>query len=248
MSDATNGLPAEDPLVAAVEAVLFAAGEPVHPREIAAAFEGESEERIAGAIEALGRRYAESGSGLQVERVAGAFRLATRQDVGAWVRRFFRQRNRTRLSAAALETLAIVAYRQPVTAPEIQAIRGVDPGAALKNLLEKRMLRILGRKKVVGNPLLYGTSRQFLVHFGLNALEDLPSIEDFEQFLGALDGMPAPLFGAGEGRAEPDEATAPIGGEQGEPLVGNGPSPEGADDGAAADALGPDAGDRGGDA
>jgi segregation and condensation protein B len=109
------------------------------------------------------------------------------------------------LSPAALETLAIVAYRQPVTSPEIQAIRGVDPGASLKSLLEKKMLRILGRKRVVGNPLLYGTSRQFLVHFGLNALEDLPSIQDFEQFLGALDGTPPPLFGAGEGRLEPEE-------------------------------------------
>ena len=206
MSDGTNGVPADDALVAAVEAVLFAAGEPVHPREIAAAFEGESEARIEEAVEALRRRYAEGPGGLQVERLAGAFRLSTRQDVGPWVRRFFRQRNRTRLSPAALETLAIVAYRQPVTQPEIQAIRGVDPGASLKSLLEKRMIRILGRKKVVGNPLLYGTSRQFLVHFGLNTLEDLPSIGDFEQFLGALDGMPAPLFGAGEGRVETEEA------------------------------------------
>ena len=206
MSDGTRILPPDDLLVAAVEAVLFAAGEPVHPREIAAAFEDESTERIEEAIETLLKRLAEGPGGLQVERVAGAYRLATRQDVGSWVRRFFKQRNRTRLSPAALETLAIVAYRQPVTSPEIQAIRGVDPGAAMKNLLEKRMIRILGRKKVVGNPLLYGTSRQFLVHFGLNALEDLPSIEDFEQFLGALDGLPAPLFGAGDGRVEPDDA------------------------------------------
>jgi segregation and condensation protein B len=206
VSDGTGGKTLDDALVGAVEAVLFAAGEPVHPREIAAAFEGESEARIEEAMETLRRRHAEGSGGLQVERVAGAFRLATRQDVGPWVRRFFRQRNRTRLSPAALETLAIVAYRQPVTSPEIQAIRGVDPGAALKSLLEKKMIRILGRKKVVGNPLLYGTSRQFLVHFGLNALEDLPSIGDFEQFLGALDGMPAPLFGAGEGRIEADDA------------------------------------------
>jgi len=248
VSDGTNGLPPDDPLVAAVEAVLFAAGEPVHPREIAAAFEGESEERIEEAIEALERRHAESASGLQVERVAGAFRLATRQDVGAWVRRFFRQRNRTRLSPAALETLAIVAYRQPVTAPEIQAIRGVDPVAALKNLLEKKMLRILGRKKVVGNPLLYGTSRQFLVHFGLNSLEDLPSIEDFEQFLGALDGMPAPLFGAGEGRVEPGDGEPEIADGEQEPLAEPAASGDTADDVAADDPFGAAENDRRGDA
>jgi segregation and condensation protein B len=175
-------------LEAAVEAVLFAAGEPVHPREIAAAFEGTGEAEVLEAIEALRRRHERGPSGLVVEQVAGAFRLATKPDVGAVVRQFFRQRNRTRLSPAALESLAIIAYRQPVTAPEIQAIRGVDPSGPLKSLLEKKMVRILGRKKVVGNPLLYGTTKQFLVHFGLNRLEDLPSIEEFDQFLGAIEG------------------------------------------------------------
>jgi len=180
-------------LLAAVEAVLFAAGEPVHPKEIAAAFEGANELEIAAAIDALRDRYAQSG-GLTVEQVAGAFRLATKPEVGATVRQFFRQRNRTRLSAAALETLAIVAYRQPITVPEIQAIRGVDPSGALKSLLEKSMVRILGRKKVVGNPLLYGTTKQFLVHFGLNRLEDLPSIEEFDSLLGALTAAAIPEF------------------------------------------------------
>jgi len=179
-------------LEAAVEAVLFAAGEPVQPKEIAAAFEGAGEEDVLEAIAALERRYAQHASGLVVEQVAGGYRLATRPDIGAVVRQFFRQRNRTRLSPAALETLAIVAYRQPVTAPEVQAIRGVDPSGPLKSLLEKKMVRILGRKKVVGSPLLYGTTRQFLVHFGLNRLEDLPSIEEFDQFLGTLDAAAEP--------------------------------------------------------
>jgi segregation and condensation protein B len=174
-------------LEAAVEAVLFAAGEPVHPRDIAAAFEGAGEDEVLQAIEALRRRYDHGPGGLVVEQVAGAYRLATKPDVGAVVRQFFRQRNRTRLSPAALESLAIIAYRQPVTSPEIQAIRGVDPSGPLKSLLEKKMVRILGRKKVVGNPLLYGTTKQFLVHFGLNRLEDLPSIEEFDQFLGSIE-------------------------------------------------------------
>jgi segregation and condensation protein B len=181
-------------LVAAVEAVLFAAAEPVHPKEIAAAFDGATETEVAAAIELLRARYLEGPGGLTVEQVAGAFRLATKPEVGATVRQFFRQRNRTRLSPAALETLAIIAYRQPITVPEIQAVRGVDPSGALKSLLEKSMVRILGRKKVVGNPLLYGTTKQFLVHFGLNALEDLPSIEEFDGFLGVLQGAEEPLF------------------------------------------------------
>ena len=195
MTDSTSPVVPASELIAAVEAVLFAAAEPVHPKEIAAAFEGATEVEVAAAIEALRERYAQGAGGLTVEQVAGAFRLATKPEVGAIVRQFFRQRNRTRLSPAALETLAIVAYRQPITVPEIQAMRGVDPSGSLKNLLEKSMVRILGRKKVVGNPLLYGTTKQFLVHFGLNRLEDLPSIEEFDQFLGALHGGQEPLFG-----------------------------------------------------
>lgn len=196
--------PATD-LIAAVEAVLFAAAEPVHPKEIAAAFEGATEAEVESAIEALRERYATGIGGLTVEQVAGAFRLATKPEVGAIVRQFFRQRNRTRLSPAGLETLAIIAYRQPITVPEIQAMRGVDPSGSLKSLLEKSMVRILGRKKVVGNPLLYGTTKQFLVHFGLNRLEDLPSIEEFDQFLGALHGGQEPLFAD----AMPDPIEAP---------------------------------------
>ena len=180
--------PGPEELVAAVEAVVFAAAEPVQAGEIAAALGNLEEARVEAAIEALRERLDGGSGGLRLERVAGGWRLATRPEVGGWVRRFFRQRNRTRLSPAALETLAIVAYKQPITAPEVQAIRGVDPAHGLKSLLEKRMVRILGRKKVVGNPLLYGTTKQFLVHFGLDRLADLPSLEDFDQFLGALEG------------------------------------------------------------
>jgi segregation and condensation protein B len=206
--------PAND-LIAAVEAVLFAAAEPVQPKEIAAAFSVATESEVAAAIDALRERYATGPGGLTVEQVAGAFRLATKPEVGAMVRQFFRQRNRTRLSPAALETLAIIAYRQPVTAPEIQAMRGVDPSGALKSLLEKSMVRILGRKKVVGNPLLYGTTKQFLVHFALNQLEDLPSIEEFDEFIGALQGGEAPLFG--EATPPPGDTQEPSGVSPGAP-------------------------------
>ena len=178
--------PGSEELVAAVEAVVFAAAEPVQAGEIAGALGRLDEASVEQAIEDLQRRLEGSGSGLRLERVAGGWRLATRPEVGVWVRRFFRQRNRTRLSPASLETLAIVAYKQPITAPEIQAIRGVDPAHGIKSLLEKRMIRILGRKKVVGNPLLYGTTKQFLVHFGLDRLADLPSLEEFDKFLGTL--------------------------------------------------------------
>jgi segregation and condensation protein B len=182
-----RGSTATDSLVPAVGAVIFASGEPVSAAEIAGAFGDVDAETIEDVIDALQRLYQRGESGLQVEKVAGGYRLATRPELAPWVRQFFRQRNRTRLSPAALETLAIVAYRQPVTAPEIQAIRGKDPAAALKNLVEKKLLRILGKKKVLGSPLLYGTSKQFLVHFGLDSLDDLPSIEDFGEFVEALE-------------------------------------------------------------
>jgi segregation and condensation protein B len=209
--------PDDELLVSAVGAVIFASEEPVDPKEIAEAFGGLEAEAVETAIRKLAEGHAAAESGLRVERVAGGYRLATRPEVGAWVRQFMRQRNRARLSPAALETLAIVAYRQPVTVPEIQAIRGKDPTAALKNLVDKRLVRILGKKKVVGNPLLYGTSKPFLVHFGLDSLADLPSIEEFDEFIGSLSEPVAeptagegPEEGAeGPGRApEPDEAGA----------------------------------------
>ena len=211
MSDDTHSPPPEDLLVAVVEAVIFAAGEPVPLNEIVSALGDRDERQIEQALDSLVDDYGHRGGGLLVEKVAGGVRLATRSEVGPWVRRFFRYRNRTRLSAAALETLAIVAYRQPVTAPEIQAIRGVDPTASLKSLLEKRMVRILGKKKVVGSPLLYGTSREFLVHFGLNRLEDLPPIDDFNELLGTLEGVASPIpaslatLGSGGSRATEED-------------------------------------------
>jgi segregation and condensation protein B len=206
MSDSTGQTP--DPLEPAVGAVIFASDEPVHPREIASALGGVALGEVERAIDALERQLGQSGLGLQLERVAGGVRFATRADVGHWVRRFFRERNRTRLSLPALETLAVVAYRQPITAPEIQAIRGKDPSAALKGLLDKKLLRCMGRKKVVGSPLLYGTTKDFLLHFGLNGLEDLPSIEDFDQFLDVLQAE-APADTVETGGAHTAAADAP---------------------------------------
>jgi segregation and condensation protein B len=198
----------QDQLVAAVGAVLFASGEPVQPKEIASALKGVAVPDVKKAIEALQAQYENNEAGLRLEWVAGGVRLATRPEVAEWVRQFFRERHRTRLSPAAFETLAIVAYRQPVTAPEIQAIRGKDPQGPLKNLLEKKLLRILGKKKVLGNPLLYGTSKQFLVHFALNSLADLPSMDEFDAFVGALGHIDIAANGANAENAEDEGADA----------------------------------------
>ncbi len=197
----------------AVEAILFAAGEPVLARDIASALGDASEEEALGLLDALRSEYERRGGALSIERVAGGFQMSTRPEVGPALRSFFRSRNRTRLSPAALETLAVVAYRQPVTAPEIQALRGVDPSASLRTLLERRLIRILGRKKVVGSPLLYGTTRQFLAHFGLDRVEDLPSVEEFHGLLGgevlsAPDRAGAAPGAGGEGGTSPEGGLA----------------------------------------
>lgn len=169
-----------------IEALVFAAEEPLTVDDLADLFPDLEKSALAEALEGLVREYEASERGLQVTRVAGGYRMTTRADLGEWVRALFRSRHRRRLSSAALETLAIVAYRQPITTPEIHALRGTDPTGVLQNLLEKNLLRVLGRKKVVGKPILYGTTREFLTHFGLNSLADLPRLDEFGAMATAL--------------------------------------------------------------
>ena len=216
--------PDDELLVPAVGALVFASDEPVAPREMARAL-GVDLEEVQQALATLAERCEKAGCGLRFERIAGGARFVTRPEVAPWLRRLFRERNRTRLTPAALETLAIVAYRQPVTVPEIQAIRGKDPSAAIRGLLEKKLIRILGRKRVVGNPLLYGTARQFLVHFGLDSLADLPSIEDFDRFVEVLDARQAEA--AGEGLDPGDDAEDDGGSTFGEAPEGGPAQPPG---------------------
>lgn len=176
---------------AAFEAILFVSSEPVPRIKLLELFEEEEREQAAEALETVLARYSgesgEEGRGVLVEDVAGGVRIATRPEVVSWLRRFFDVSGGNKLSMAALETLAIIAYRQPVTGPEIQELRSVSPSGVIKTLLERRMIRIAGRKEVVGKPFLYGTTREFLVHFGLNSLKDLPPLEEFEETFGSGD-------------------------------------------------------------
>ena len=198
---------------AALEAILFVSSEPVPRTRLLELFEEDERLEAAEALEAVLARYADGelrgDRGVLVEDVAGGVRLATRPEVGGWLRRFFDVASGTKLSMAALETLAIIAYRQPITGPEIQELRGVNPSGVLKTLLERRLVRISGRKEVVGKPFLYGTTKEFLVHSGLNSLKDLPPLEEFEETFGAA--------GAGDAGPELSQATldavAAIGGE-----------------------------------
>jgi segregation and condensation protein B len=173
---------------AALEAILFVSSEPVPRTKLLELFDEEEREQAAEALEAVLARFSgDEGRGVLVEDVAGGVRLATRPEVVGWLRRFFDVSGGNKLSMAALETLAIIAYRQPITGPEIQELRGVSAAGVLKTLLERRMVRIVGRKEVVGKPFLYGTTREFLVHFGLNSLKDLPPLEELEESFGSGD-------------------------------------------------------------
>jgi segregation and condensation protein B len=179
-------LPEPARLLAIVEALVFAAEEPLGIDDLVDLFPEAGRDALQETLDELVRFWDAENRGLQVIRVAGGYRMTTRPEHGEWVRALFRARNRRRLSAAALETLAIVAYRQPITTPEIQALRGIDPGGVLQTLLDRHLLRVVGRKKVVGKPLLYGTTQEFLTHFGLNSLTDLPTLEEFGAVAAAL--------------------------------------------------------------
>src|SRR5436305_8680177 len=190
---------------AALEAILFVSSEPVPRTKLLELFDEEEREQAAEALEAVLARFAgEEGRGVLVEEVAGGVRLVTRPEMVGWLRRFFDVAGGSKLSMAALETLAIIAYRQPITGPEIQELRSVSPVGVIKTLLERRMVRIAGRKEVVGKPFLYATTREFLIHFGLKSLKDLPPLEDFEGAFGGLaeGGGVEPLAGRGDREEE----------------------------------------------
>jgi segregation and condensation protein B len=170
-------------LVGIVEALIFAAPEPLTLKQLLKLLDTEPKEEVIAAVDELKGRYARSG-GLQLVEVASGYQIVTRQELHEWVRRLFRERTTQKLSVQALETLAVVAYKQPVTAVEIAEIRGVNTSGVVGTLLERGLVKISGRKQVVGRPFLYSTTREFLDRFGLKDLSDLPKVEDMAEALG----------------------------------------------------------------
>ncbi|PYR62886.1 MAG: SMC-Scp complex subunit ScpB [Acidobacteria bacterium] len=168
---------------AIIEALIFASPEPLTPKAIFKLLDSEPKEDVQAALAELKRDYERPG-GLQLVEVAGGFQIATRPDLHEWVRRLFHERTTQKLTAQSLETLAVIAYKQPITALEISEIRGVDTSGVLNTLLERHLIKIAGRKQVVGRPFLYATTKEFLIRFGLNDLTDLPKVEDMAEALG----------------------------------------------------------------
>ncbi len=202
VSDTEDVLPVDDEVLSSqvvpvLEALLYAAEEPVPLDEVVAVIVSVATEQdrswaraatpelISRASIILSDRLLECRSALQVMEVAGGLRLATRPQYDAWIRALRQVEKPARLSVAALETLSVVAYRQPVTAAEVAGVRGVDPAASLRTLRDQGMIRITGRKRAVGRPFTYGTTRQFLEIFGLRDLDELPNPEEFEELLEA---------------------------------------------------------------
>ena len=169
-------------LVATVEALIFVADEPITAKLLSEILD-EDRGSVDAAVEELKRAYEARESGLQIREIAGGWQISTRTEYHDEIRQFLKTRPSAKLSLASLETLAVIAYKQPVTVPEILDIRGVQSASAIKTLLEKRLIITKGHKEAVGRPMQYGTSKDFLIQFGLKDLTELPSIEDFEDLV-----------------------------------------------------------------
>jgi segregation and condensation protein B len=170
-------------LEAKIEALLFITDQPLSATRLAEVLPDAAREDIAQAISALEKKYEEEGRAFYIARIAGGFQLLTREEYGPLVRQLFRGKRRVRLTKAALETLAIIAYKQPTTRPEVDAIRGVSSGGVLETLMERDLVRIAGRADGIGRPLLYATTPTFLQYLGLNNLKDLPSLSELEAMI-----------------------------------------------------------------
>lgn len=228
IDDAASPLVRSAELRSILEALVFASPEPLSLKAMCKLLDSEPKEDVEAALAALKVDYERPG-GLQLVEVAGGYQIVTRPDLHEWVRRLFHERSVQRLSVQALETLAVIAYRQPITAAEVAEIRGVNTSGVLNTLLERHLVKIVGRKAVVGRPFLYATTREFLIRFGLNDISDLPKVQDMVEALGLespllVEQMPAEELLPLE---EPDaESTSVSGGTAaGDPLGASGTEP-----------------------
>ena len=173
-----------DELKSIIESLIFASPDPVSLKVIVKTIDSEPPEHVEEALASVCQEWKERSGGLQLVEVAGGYQIVTKSELHEWVRRLFHEHSKKRISIPALETLAVVAYRQPVTGPEIAEIRGVNTSGVLGTLVERHLVKVVGRRAVIGRPFLYATTREFLDRFGLKDLEDLPKVEDMAEALG----------------------------------------------------------------
>ncbi len=178
-----------DNIAAVVEALLFAAEQPVSVEQMRSLVPGSDTAMLKEAVGRLKQEYEAGGRGVRVDEVAGGYRMTTAPELSGFVRRLYRQRRSDKLSRPAMETLAIIAYKQPVTRQEIQSLRSVNIDGVMKSLQERNMIRITGKKDAPGRPFVFGTTRQFLEYFGLNSIEEMPKLDSIEVGAAALAVM-----------------------------------------------------------
>lgn len=166
-------------LKSVIEALLFINEKPLMLEQVKEVLEGLDTTVIRDLLNQLKTEYEQRNSGLRIAEIAGGFQMITSEDCASYIKKFYKLRHKERLSGPSLETLAVIAYKQPVTRLEIESIRGVNVDGVISTLLEKGLARIAGRRDVLGRPFVYGTTRQFLEYFGLKSLDDLPKMEDF---------------------------------------------------------------------
>lgn len=204
---------------AILEALLFVSHGPVTIDRLAAVLDALPKAEVREAVRSLQAAFNETGRGLQIVEVAGGIQLVTRPDYGPWIKRLEKSKPAPKLSRSALESLAIIAYKQPIVRAEVEQIRGVETSGVIRTLLERKLIRMVGRKDVPGRPIMYGTTKYFLQHFGLRDLSELPPLREFKEL------------------GESEQALLPVGDE---PLVVTGSSPEPAGDDPPAAALAPE--------
>lgn len=168
-------------LVAVLEALLFVSGEPLPLARLTTVIGAVSKAEVEQALNLLSQQLAQDGRGIQLVKLAGGYRLVTKPDYAPWLKRLDKAKAAQKLSRSALESLAIIAYKQPLVRAEIEEIRGVETSGVLRTLLERKLVRIVGRKEVPGRPIMYGTTKFFLEHFGLQDLTQLPPLREFKE-------------------------------------------------------------------
>ena len=191
-----------------VEGLLLAAAEPLTAQRLGELVPDASASLVRELVGELNAEYAEQGRGFEISEVAGGWQLRTCADLSAFVRALH-PRRALRLSRAALETLAVVAYKQPLTRAEIEHVRGVDAGAVLRSLLERDLVRIAGHREIPGRPMLYATTRRFLEVFGLSALEDLPSLRDLQEIAASAESAEPTAVREAEDPSEEEGGSGP---------------------------------------
>ncbi len=191
-------------LKSAIESLLFVAGTPLSADRLKGVFEDVTIERIEAQVLALRQDYEARGAGVMLAEVAGGHQLVTRPELAAWIRKYKSVKLSPKLSRPALETLAIIAYKQPITRMEIEAIRGVNIGGIVRNLMERRLVKIVGKKDVPGKPMMYGTSSEFLQYFGLKDLSALPTLKEFQELEAGEELAQETAEPAGNAGADPE--------------------------------------------